>query len=72
MITALAEVDPFARDSFDTIHYRSCDFCEETATDDIYAGKLEESKWRRFYEVLGESGLICCENCLPQLFEGEA
>jgi hypothetical protein len=72
MTTIFAEVGPFAGDTEETIHYRSCDFCFESATDDIWAGRLAESEWRLFYEVLGECGLICCENCLPRLSEEQA
>lgn len=60
----LSEVSPYAGDTFETIHYRSCDFCDRTACEDIRAGQLDESRWRRYYEVLGECGLVVCEVCL--------
>jgi hypothetical protein len=67
-VIAISEVGPFVGETEETIGYRGCDFCYETACEDIWAGRIAESEWRRFYEVLGE-GLTCCENCLPELFK---
>lgn len=67
----LTEAGPFAGETFETVHYRQCDFCQHSGTDDIYAGILDESAWRRLYEVSptepGDCVLICCEECLPEL-----
>lgn len=68
----LTEVGPFAGDTYETVRYRTCDWCEQSACEDIWAGKQHESEWRRFYEVMGECGLVCCEHCLPDLLAEDA
>lgn len=61
----LEQVGPFAgEESLDTIRYRTCDFCDLSATEDIYAGVLDESKWRTFY-LMHPYGVTVCEHCLP-------
>ncbi len=61
-------VDWWQGDTYETLCYRRCDFCYETACEDIWAG-LSEDDWRQFFEVVGEFGLTVCSNCLPRLNE---
>jgi hypothetical protein len=59
-------IDPIAGDTVETVHYVSCDFCFETACEDIWAGKRDEKDWREFYRL--HPGLeVCCGNCLDGL-----
>jgi hypothetical protein len=67
MILACVEpirADPLAWQSW----YVTCDFCHQSACEDIWAGRLAEESWRLFYAVVGE-GLVVCEHCLPRLEE---
>ena len=66
----LSEVEWHACGSDGYPYYRCCDFCYETAVEDITAGK-SEPEFRRFYELLGECGCIVCDNCLPDLLAGK-
>jgi len=50
--------------------YRSCDFCNENACQDIWAGKLAENQWRKFYRSEKE-GLNVCEHCVPEYLSDE-
>ena len=45
--------------------YRSCDYCQETACEDIWSGKINQEDWRRFY--LLQDGTCVCEHCVPTL-----
>jgi len=57
-------IDPFIGDTFETVRYVSCDVCFETACEDIWAGKTNESDWRQFYRVHPGCEVVC-EKCLP-------
>lgn len=55
--------------------YRCCDFCFESAVDDINSlidqGKqTSEEHWRKFYLAEDEHGLTVCENCIESAREG--
>jgi len=67
-IITLEQVSPF-RDGYMT-GYRDCDFCQEDACADIWAGKLQEEQWRAFYRLDG--GEIVCEHCLPAVLAEDA
>lgn len=67
-MTALAEVGPFAGDG-DNLHYRGCDFCYETAVEDIWAGKRNEADWRKFY--LLPDGTCVCGRCAATMTKDE-
>lgn len=67
-------VSPFQDEhDIDLIRYRGCDFCYESATEDIWAGKIAESEWRQFYILEGPEfgGECCCGNCLENVLKGE-
>lgn len=61
--TALILVSPFHENILED-GYRTCDFCDQSATDDIWEGRLQEAEWRKFYLIADDSGLCVCENCL--------
>lgn len=68
-MSRLVCVDPIFGDSYETADYRRCDFCYQSACDDIWSGLRLEHEWRLFFEVIGEDGLIVCEHCLHLLDE---
>lgn len=57
----MTEVGPFSGDG-EASRYTSCDFCYQTAVDDIWAGKPQESQWRRFYRLA--DGCVVCGPCV--------
>ena len=64
-VLVLAECEPFAGETEETIHYRRCDVCFSSACDDIWAGKLDQADWRRFY--LLPDGTCVCEHCIDKV-----
>lgn len=53
--------------------YVRCAVCDETAYEDISAGKREDD-FRQFHKVIGgpDDGLVVCEHCLEGfLVEGQ-
>lgn len=56
------QVEPFAGDTPETVCYRSCDWCYETAVEDIWAKR----EWRRFYRVSPGCEIVC-DGCLAGL-----
>jgi hypothetical protein len=64
-VPELKQVDPFCERDGEVAGYRSCDFCYQTAVEDIWAGKLREEEWRKFY--LLDDGCCVCDCCLPLL-----
>ncbi len=58
MLTLLG---PFYTNHHGDPSYRSCDFCFQSATADIWAGILDESRWRQFFDA---DGTCICSRCL--------
>lgn len=61
------EVGPFVGDTLDTVRYRFCDYCYESAVEDVWANR----PLRTFYLAQDDSGLSVCEHCLEKHFSGE-
>lgn len=59
----LREVPWFVGD-YDTGHWQTCDLCDESFLQDIWAEPQNEI--RKFYCDDDESGLIVCEHCLAE------
>lgn len=60
----LEQVGPFTNeDDPDKIYYRACDFCFDSAVQDVFAG---EEEWRTFY-ILHPDGLSVCEHCVAKI-----
>lgn len=57
----LEPVDTFHKDVLND-GYRHCDFCFQSAADDIYDNK----PWRKFYKATDGSGLNVCEHCCEE------
>jgi hypothetical protein len=69
-VLVLEPVGPFAfEDDPYRVSYRACDFCHDSAIEDIWAGRILEEEWRAFYR-LRPGGEVCCEHCLPDVLAG--
>lgn len=64
-VVAFEEIEPFAGDTIETVHYVTCDYCFESIVQDIWDGK----PWRTLYRVQDGSELTVCENCIPNHLE---
>ena len=64
----LKPIGPFHEDVLKN-GYRACDFCFESACEDIWNGIPDEDKWRKFYFSESES-LTVCEHCLGEILDG--
>lgn len=64
-VIVVGPVDWYCLDKDLSVYYRYCDLCNETACEDIWAGK-DEPDWRGFWRQRGgaNDGLNVCENCL--------
>ena len=54
----LIPVEPFHDDVLEH-GYRACDYCHESAVDDIYVDR----QWRKFYKSTDTDQLTVCGNC---------
>lgn len=74
MSVVLMEVEWYVAgvDEFDMPHYRTCDLCEYSATNDIDDPRFPEV--RRFFRQYGGegNGLDICESCLDGWLNGTA
>jgi len=57
-------VDTFTGDTFDTVKYRTCDFCHEAGYHDLWDGR----EFRQFYTIHPDE-LTVCENCLDKVHD---
>lgn len=55
------EVGPFHEDV--ERGYRHCEYCGESAVDDIHAG-LSQAEWRKFYISDDDDQLCVCDRCV--------
>lgn len=66
-VFAVEEVEPFVGDTLENARYRACDYCFETAMEDV----CKSIPMRAYYYALDGSDLSVCEHCLLHHFFGE-